>query len=61
MCDSNWWHFEAGLMHEDARLVQSDIKPEDVRYGQLLVLAIGLALVVAGHVAWWAGKWLFGW
>ncbi|MEH2478114.1 hypothetical protein V1282_001471 [Nitrobacteraceae bacterium AZCC 2146] len=58
MWDSSW--LEASLMPEDARLVQSDIKPEDVRYGQLLILAIGLPLVVVGYAAWWAGKWLLG-
>lgn len=61
MCDGSWQNFEAGLASEDARLVQSDIKPEDVQLGQLLVLAIGLPLVGIGYLAWWTARWLLGW
>lgn len=52
---------EAYLTMEYARAMADDIQAEEVRYGQLIGLAIGLSATVAGRLIFLIGEGLLRW
>jgi hypothetical protein len=40
------------------QLLMPELDPQDIRLGQAVVLAVGLFLVVSGHLIWWLALWL---